>query len=120
MIDLKYCANLFAQFGDNPGFPDTKEGLKIRIEVLQRWAKTIRHADVVVARLIETEKFCPTPAQIREACEMVPVPESQTKANSSCANCGGSGWMHEQRPDKTGRLCDFSGRCVCVSQRRAS
>jgi hypothetical protein len=120
MIDYKFCTKLIKQFSDHPSYPETADGLKIRIETLQKRAKSESHATAVIAKLIETKQFCPTPAEIVTACEEMGVPEQQAmRADPDCRLCGGSGWQHEKRPDGRGGFTEHGAKCPCRAVRSA-
>ncbi len=114
MLAYEFCKKLILQFSDHPKFPETEQGLRVRIETLQKRGKSESHATTVIEKLIERSQFCPGPAEIYAAADEVRIPESQSmRADPNCHRCNGSGWMHEERPGWDGAPCDFGGLCPC-------
>lgn len=55
-------------------------------------AKSLDHATRMTARLIETCKFFPSPAEIYAVAEETLLPEDMPQPDKTCAACDGTGW----------------------------
>jgi hypothetical protein len=78
-------------------------------KALKKHAQSEDHASRIIDYLMES-RWRPTPVQIHEAAEQVPVdrPAQLTAPKANCVMCGGSGWKIVERGGLTGAT-----ECAC-------
>jgi hypothetical protein len=90
--------------------PEDIVGKRQLIDAVQRWAADDAHAEEIARRLLDTCKFCPVPADIREAASAVrPL---GTNSSAGCKRCGGTGWISRDVVKADGRY-PYSSPCSC-------
>lgn len=80
---------------DLPGFPESAEGLTELVNAVWRWANSESHAHEIVTHCMDTNRFCPTPADIAAAAQAISaaVPTGEWRPNMNpCPKCLGSGF----------------------------
>lgn len=108
-ISESVAAKQLRRFSRLPSFPDSS-GLKELVAMLWRHADDEAHAERAVDVLLERCHFCPTPADIHDACNetRISVDDAWKPNLDPCPECGGSGWRIIQRGRYTA-----AERCPC-------
>ena len=117
-IDRKYLTaqlgrlqSAFPTTANGGGFPasDDKQGKKLLLETFERWADDDAHVERIVQQIVDTCKFFPRHAEIREIASATKQ-VSGSAASADCTRCGGTGWLQETR---VVRGVEYSGAVPC-------
>lgn len=113
MIERKTATELIRRFGGMPMTPD-KDGMGLRIDTLERHARSESHARAVVESLVESCQFFPTCADVVQMCASVEDPASNAARSraKACPHCMGDGWISVDGPYglTSAQPCDHTGR----------